>query len=417
MQHWKNRLTATGLAALTLTGAAACAEAGTAADKTEWVPGWAVPVQRPSEGFEPNWATEGFNDQTVRQVVRVTTGGESARITLSNLYGDAPVRVAKATIARTEDGAAVDGDTMRALTFDGKTAAEIPAGEKTTSDAVDLHVKALESVTVTLYLADETGPATFHAQGYASSYRAEGDHADDAAAEKFTESTHSWYYLSDVEFETDDTDHATVVAYGDSITDGYGSTNDANSRWPDLLAERVVDAGKPLSVVNSGIGGNMLRSDSQWYGDSAVSRFERDVLDRRGVSSVIILCGLNDIGFSEVEIPTYEPNPETSVEQMIESHTQLIEQAHKAGIKVIGATLLPMKGAEYYTKTSAAKIRELNDWIRSEADYDAVVDFNAELADPADAEALNPAYDSGDNKHPNDKGYAVMAELIDLATL
>ncbi|MFF5719589.1 SGNH/GDSL hydrolase family protein [Streptomyces buecherae] len=415
---------------------------------TTWSAGWAAPVQRPSAGFEENWSEAGFDRQTVRQVVRVTDGGSAARIKLSNRYGDQPLRISGATIARSAGGAAVRPQTLRKLTFGNRPSVTIPAGGEGASDAAPLRVSAFDTVTVTLYFAEPTGPATFHAQAYAHSYRARGDHRGDRTGSAFGERTRSWYYLSDVELTGTRPAHAphsgriadragggaspdapggvsrpgasrrgAVVAFGDSITDGYGSTVDANKRYPDQLAERLSAAGRARPVLNAGIGGNLLLNDSAWYGDRALDRFERDVLNKPGVSSVIVFEGLNDIGFSEVDLPTYKPNPQLSAAQLIDAYRELIARARAKGVRVVGATILPFKGAEYHTPRAEAKRQQVNAWIRTSGEFDAYVDFAAALADPADPLALNPAYDSGDHKHPNDAGYRAMAEAIDLDTI
>ncbi|WP_327146847.1 SGNH/GDSL hydrolase family protein [Nocardia sp. NBC_01327] len=416
---WHLRLAAGTVAIAVVGGIGAYAATHTTAETAAaWDAAWSAAPQLPSIGFEPNWAQTGFDNQTVRQVVRVTDGGTAARITLSNLYGNGPLRIDHATIARTAQGAGVESNTLRDLTFQGDTVAKIPAGQALTSDTAGLQLAPLESVTVTLYLAGPTGPATFHSQAYASTYRTGGNHVADPAASSFTEATHSWYYLTDIQVSGPSAHHGgTVVAFGDSITDGFGSTNDANTRYPDRLFQRLTDAGTPRPVLNEGIGGNLILNDSQWFGESAVKRFERDVLSKPDVDSVIVLGGLNDIGFSEIDLPTYKPNPQVSVAQLIAGHRELIAAAHRAGVKITGATLLPMKGAEYYDDTSAAKIRDLNTWMRTSGEYDAVVDFNAAVADPSDSEKLNPAFDSGDHKHPNNAGYQAMADRIDLGKL
>lgn len=383
-----------------------------------WSAGWSAPVQRPSSGFEENWSEAGFDRQSVRQVVRVTGSGTQVRIRLSNRFGTAPLTVNAATVALAGEGAALLPGTVRELTFAGAPSVVIPAGADAAGDAVELAVERFASVTVTLYFAEPTGSSTFHAQAYTDSYRTSGDRTTDVDGTSFQERTHSWYYLSDVELAGgEETPHGTVVALGDSITDGFGSTVGANRRYPDALAERLAAEGSPWAVVNAGIGGNLVLNDSLWYGERAVARFERDVLDRPGVRSVIVFAGLNDIGFSEVDLPTYKPAPDVSVADLTAGYRDMIKRAQERGIKVVGATILPFKGAEYHTPYAEAKRVALNEWIRSSGEYDAVADFATALADAEDPERLDAAYDSGDHKHPNDAGYRAMAEAVDLGTL
>ncbi|MGW7489639.1 GDSL-type esterase/lipase family protein [Streptomyces sp. NPDC054786] len=383
-----------------------------------WGAGWTAAVQRPSEGFHKNWAREGFADQTVRQVVRVTGAGTSARIKLSHRYGSSPLEVAGATIARTDRGAAEQTGTVRRLTFGGADAVRIPAGGEVYSDAAEVSVAPFESLTVSLYFARPTGPASFHAQAYATTYRAAGDQLAAADPAVFGETTVSWYYLAAVELADggparDDT----VVVFGDSLTDGFASAIDGNHRYSDALAERLAARGTPRPVLNQGIGGNLLLSDSAWFGDRAGDRFRRDVLDQPGVRSVVVLVGLNDIGFSEIELPTYRPNPDRSVGELIAGYRELIGMARAAGVRATGGTIMPFKGSEYHTPAAEAKRREVNDWMRTSGEFDAVADFAAALADPADPDALAPPHDSGDHKHPNDEGYRVMADAVDVDAL
>lgn len=398
--------------------AARAGTTGGADTGTRWRAGWSAPVQRPSGGFEENWAETGFAHQSVRQVVRVTDGGSGARIRLSNRYGAEPLTVDAASLALAGEGAAVRPGTLRPLTFGGAPSVLIPAGGEVVSDLAELPVEPLSSVMVTLYFAGPTGPATFHAQAYATSFRASGDRTADAGAEGFAERTHSWYHLSDVELTGGDAPASgTVVAFGDSLTDGFGSTVGADRRYPDALAERLRSAGRSWAVLNAGIGGNLLLNDSPWYGERASARFDRDVLDKPGVRSVIVLVGLNDIGFSEVDLPTYRPNPQVSVAELTAGYRELVERAHRRGVKVIGGTVLPFKGAEYHTPRAEAKRVAVNEWIRTSGVFDAVADFATALAEPGDAETLDPMYDSGDHKHPNDAGYRVMAGAVPLGSL
>ncbi|WP_327353833.1 SGNH/GDSL hydrolase family protein [Streptomyces sp. NBC_01304] len=401
-------LTAAALGLTLLSGTQAAAE------PEAWTAAWATSPQLPSEGFTPNWSQAGFSHQTVRQVVRVTQAGERARIRLSNAYGTSPLRITGATIARTGKGAAVEKGSVRHLTFDGKRAVVIPARGQAASDAASLEVGEESSVTVTLYLAGTTGPATFHAQGFADTYRADGDHRADASGRAFDESSQSWYYLSgvDVSGSSAPPRRDGVVLFGDSITDGFGSTAGKNRRYPDVLAARL-----DRPVLNAGIGGNLVLNDSAWFGERGSARFQRDVLDQPGVSTVVVLEGLNDIGFYEAQKagfdrPTYWPAPKVSASELIAGYRELIRQAHGRGVRIVGATLLPLGGSDHYGPDAARVSDEVNAWIRTSGEFDAVVDLDRVLADPSDAERLDPKYDFGDHLHPNDAGYARLASAV-----
>ncbi|WP_055567890.1 SGNH/GDSL hydrolase family protein [Streptomyces atriruber] len=410
-------------AGLAVTGAQASSghdEKGKEAGQgSSWTAAWASAPQRPSIGFKPNWSEAGFDGQTLRQVVRVTEGGDRARIRLSNAYGTSPLRIAGATVARTAKGASVELGSVRRLTFGGKASASVPAGGELSSDKADLDLDAFESVTVTLHLSGTTGPATFHAQSFATSYRADGNHTADTGGRAFGESTESWYYLSGVDVGSSRTapKRDGVVLFGDSITDGFASSTDRNRRWSDALAERLDKAGKPRPVLNAGIGGNLVLNDSAWFGEKGTNRLSRDALDLPGVGTVVVLEGLNDIGFSETDKPTYKPAPVVSARELINGHRKLIREARAKGVRVVGATLLPLGGSDHYGKHAAAVSDAFNRWVRTSGEYDAYVDFDKALADPQDPERIAPAYDSGDHLHPNDAGYRAMADAVDLETL
>ncbi|MFI6899904.1 SGNH/GDSL hydrolase family protein [Nonomuraea sp. NPDC050394] len=393
------------LAAVSAGTGIASAESGTRG----WDATWTASPQRPGVNYTPNWSQEGFSQQTLRQVVRVSVGGVAARVRLTNAYGTTPLKVAGATVARTADGAAVRRGSVRHLTVNGARAFTVPAGAEIASDLVPLPVEALSSVTVTLYLAAPTGPATYHAQAMAPSYRANGDHRADVGGAAFTETTVSWYYLSGVDV-IGGTHRRGVVAFGDSLTDGYGSRPGADNRYPDELAERLAAAGRPRAVLNQGIGGNRVTVDSAQLGDKGTSRFRRDVLGQPGVGTVIVLEGINDIGMSR-------PPADVSARQVIAGHRELIRQARARGVRVIGATLPPMKGSHYYDAVREAKRDEVNAWIRTSGEYDAVVDLDRVLASSSDGDQLNPAYDSGDHLHLNDAGYRALAYAVDPADL
>ncbi|MFG2293697.1 SGNH/GDSL hydrolase family protein [Streptomyces sp. NPDC048603] len=420
-------LTTATLAALPVAGpealaarpaAAAAADHGAGSGGASWRGGWAASPQQPTAPFGPNWSQQGFSDHTVRQVVRVSTGGTRARIELSNRYGSTPLRITGATVAKTAGGGAVRPGSVRQLTFGHGRSLTIPAGGTAHSDGVPFPVDALESVTVTLYLAGPTGPTTFHHFAGATAYRAVGDHRSDVSGTAFTETSTSWYYLTGVEVSggRDSRRRDAVVTFGDSITDGVGSTPDADNRYPDQLAERFVEAGRPRSVLNHGIGGNQVTNDWSWAGEKAVARFRKDVLSEPGVGTVILLEGINDIGGS-MPGAVGGPTPEVSVNQLIEGHRTLIRQAHARGIKVIGSTLTPIKGSFYDTPDNEARRDAFNAWVRTSGAYDAVVDFDSTVSDPQDRDRILPAYDSGDHIHPGDAGYRAMAAALDLDEL
>lgn len=384
----------------------------------DWTSAWGTSVQPPYDdaGSESNWSDTGFENQTVRQVVRLGNGGESLRIRISNAYGDRPLHLAGATVARTEDGAAVDGDSVRRLEFDERKSTVIAPGKQRYSDPVALPTEPLESVTVTFWLERATGPATYHSLAYATSFRAEGDRLRNTDGTGFDDTSTSWYYLNGVEVAGASNPDA-VVALGDSITDGVVSQVDANNRWPDELTERLAETDSPMAVVNAGISGNRLLNPSPCFGDTAADRFERDVLSRPGVATLIVLEGINDLGHSEQTGPCVEPNPEATADQLIEAHQELIDRAHAEGIQVVGATLLPYRGADYFTERGERERQQLNTWIRESGAYDAVVDFDRAVADPEHPDQMDPAYDSGDGLHPNEAGMRAMANAVDLSVL
>jgi lysophospholipase L1-like esterase len=415
--RWALALVAAGLAVVTMSAVPASG-AGRG-----WSGAWATAPQWPMAGNEwlgPNWSLAGFADESVRQVVRVSAGGSQVRIRLSNLYGTGPLRVAGATIAKAGDGAAIQPGTVRPLTFGRSPSTTIPPGHVAASDTALLFTTPLERLTVTLHFAEPTGAATFHEGGLTTTYRATGDHRFDHGAGAFAgETSHSWYYLSGVDVAGGPgRAKGSVVAFGASITDGVNSTPGADNRYPDELAERLVAAGTPMGVLNAGISGNMLLTDSPCYaGDKGVARFSRDVLDQPGVRTAIVMEGLNDIGLGGKDTGCGTPAVVTAA-QLIEGHRALIHAAHARNTKIIGATLTPFKGNPWlYDERNEAVRDALNHWIRHSGEYDAVADPDRALADPTDRDALLPAYDSGDHLHPNDAGLKAIAAAIDLNTL
>lgn len=399
------------VAALVGVGAAPAAAHG-----SPWAGAWGTSVvaAAPDIFGVPNWSG-GFADQSVRQVVRVSRGGSTVRIRVSNVYGTGELRLAGATIGRAGEGAAVRPGSLRPLTFGRSLSTVVPAGREIASDATPLRVSPLERLTVTFYYAKPTGPVSFHLFALATTYRAAGDHRFDRGAAAFTETSDSWYHLAGVDVAGyTPGERGTVVAFGDSITDGSLSTPNTDNRYPDELAERLVAAGRPTGVVNAGIGGNRLLGDGEGFGERGVARFQRDALARPGVRTVIVLEGINDIGMGAAA------GTPVTAEQLIAGHRALIRAAHAAGVRIVGATITPTKGCPYegyFTEGGEAVRDAVNHWIRTSGEYDAVADFDRALADPQDPDRMRPDYDGGDALHPNDAGMHAMAAAIDLRTL
>lgn len=415
MTSAKRRLAVLGI----LLVAAVPANAGTASAHGNWVGTWSTAMQpmHAEPWLGETWAPGGFDNHSVRQVVRISAGGTNVRIRLSNVYGAASLRLAGASIGKAGSGGSVRPDTLRPLLFSHRPTAVIPAGRELVSDATVLPVKSLEQLSVTLYFAKPTGPAKFHTFALAPSYRASGDHRFTPNAAPFTETTQSFYYLSGVDVSGgSDTRRGTVVAYGDSITDGVGSTIDANNRYPDELAERLVASGRTMGVLNAGIGGNRVLRDSTCFGEAAAARFERDALNRPNVRSVVVLDGINDIIDSRCTADT-DPRPAVTAAELIEGYRGMIRSAHARKVQIIGATITQFKGFFLYTPEREAVRDAVNDWIRASGEFDAVADFDRALADPADQDKMRADYLSDDAIHPNDAGYHAMAAAIDPHTL
>ncbi|WP_444947294.1 GDSL-type esterase/lipase family protein [Micromonospora ureilytica] len=382
-----------------------------------WSTAWSAAHHHPVPGNDwdgPNWSVPGFADQSVRQVVRVSAAGSLIRIRLSNRYGSQPLRLTGATVGRPISGAAVRPGTLLPVTFERRLSTTVPAGTEATSDPVRLPVRALEALTVTLYFAGPTGPATFHQGGLTSTYRSTGDHRFDHRAAAFTgETSQSWYHLAGVDVAGSPRTRGTVVTFGDSQTDGYGSTPGADNRYPDQLAERLVATGRPLAVANAGISGNKLLADSPCYGEQGVTRFRRDALGLPGVRVAVVLIGINDIGGGGYPDFGCGASPVVTAAQLIDGHRALIRAARADRVAVVGVTMPPMKKAAGYDTAQNETLRdEVNRWIRGSGEYDAVVDLDRILADPTDPDALRPAYDHGDHLHLNDAGATVAAAAV-----
>jgi lysophospholipase L1-like esterase len=359
-----------------------------------------------------------FHNQTLRQIIHITVGGSRLRVVVSNTFGTAPLTIGAAGVALRDKDATIVASSSRVLAFGGIAHTTVPAGAILVSDPVDLAVPDFADLAIDLYLPDDTAamksPITTHPASWQTNYVSpSGNHVEAVAmpveattaywrSDRLPSAT--WFFLTRLEVLVSGPAGA-IVTLGDSITDGTASTIDENNRWPDHLARRLALAGIRLAVLNAGIGGNRVLNDGN--GPSALARFDRDVIAQPGVTDVIVLEGINDIGQAR-------QNASPSAADLIAAHKQMIERAHARGLRIYGATLTPFEGAAYWTPEGEAKRRQLNDWIRTGNAYDAVFDFDAAVRDPDQPTKTLARYDSGDHLHLNAAGYQAMANAIDL---
>jgi lysophospholipase L1-like esterase len=386
----------------------------------EWVETWGVAPLPPSAALGPFPATPTYNDQTIRQVVRISAGGQRVRIRFTNEYGTKPLVIGAAHVALADSKGAPQAGTDREILFAGRPNALIPAGAPLLSDPVDLPVEALASLSISLYLPEDTGPCTCHSTGMQTAYVSASGNFTRQAFEA-QEKMQSRAFLAGVEVETA-RPAKTVVAFGDSITDGLGSTVDANRRWPDLLAARLAARGGAVSwgMVNMGISGNRVLDDNA--GQNALARFDRDVLSVPGAAYVIVFEGVNDLGISfgnfsgplAANFKSMMPAHKATAAALIAGYRQLIARAHSKGLKVLGATITPYEGSAYYSTEGEAQRQAVNRWIRTGGAFDGVLDFDAAWRDPARPTQIKDGLHAGDHLHGSDAGYAAMADAVEL---
>lgn len=397
------RLAAALAATLILSSAQAVQTGWYAAPQPAWGQDFVLPMNVPAS----------VGGHTVRETLRLSAGGSRVRVVLSNRYGTAPLTVGAVHLARTAGPAgaspAIDRASDRALTFAGRYSVTIPPGQDAASDALPYAARPLERLTVSTWFPAAAPLTTFHWGAQQTGYVAAGD-VTTARTLAGSATLSGRAFVAAVHVDGD-SDGGTVVALGDSITDGNGSTPDRNRRWPDYLAERLPGVG----IANAGISGARLLSARM--GVAAAERFGPDVLDQPGVRAVVVLIGINDIGWPGT--PFAPTEPPANVARMIEGYRALIAQARARGLKVIGGTLLPFRGAlhgtpfaGYWSPAKEAQRQDVNAWIRQSGEFDAVADFDAALRDPADPARMLRLYDSGDHLHPGDAGYAEMARAV-----
>lgn len=395
-----------------------------AADPAHWVASWGTsPAPQLPDEVQLWKAKLLFDNQTIRQIVHTSVGGDAIRLRLSNAYGKDSVEIGAVHVALRDASAGskslIATGSDRPVTFGGRPTVSIPPNGLVLSDPVRLAVPAAGDLAISIFLPKYTSGAGIHYGAQQTAYIAKGD-ATSAADLSEPSTIGSWVFLTGVEVQAPPAASA-IVAFGDSITDGARSTADANRRWPDILAERLRarKSARPMGVVNSGIGGNRILHDGAGnvrFGANALARFERDALSYPGVKYVIVLEGVNDLGHPGT---AGRPLSETvSAEDLIAGMKQMILRAHDRGIKIFGATLTPFEGttiAGYFTPEKEAKRKALNEWIRSSKEFDGVIDFDKAIRDPQHPDRTLPGNDSGDHLHPNDAGYKVMGESIDLS--
>jgi lysophospholipase L1-like esterase len=388
----------------------------------QWVGSWATAAQATApldSGFAPLFG-EGFNDQTIRNITHTSLGGSAVRVRLTNAYGTQPVTFNAVYVGLAQAGASLVPGSNRALTFRGNASVTVPAGAEVFSDCSLIKVPSDANLAISLFAATPTGTPTIHLGGIQTTYVAAGNLAASEDGSAFTSSDASWYFVDGVDVLASPRVKGAIVAIGDSITQGDGSTLDANRRWPNYLARRFL-AGPPgleMSVLDVGIGANRVLNDSPCFGVSAANRVDEDVLNQTGVRKVILMEGVADIGFPNLGFTfvCLDPNPDVSPSQIIAGYGQIIAKVHARGLKIIGGTLTPFKGAFFgWTPELEAKREAINDFIKQSGEFDGVIDFASVVADPNDPTALAPQFNSGDNLHPNDAGYNAMANAIDLS--
>jgi lysophospholipase L1-like esterase len=393
-----------------------------------WIATWAA---------SPEWADPdprlpllNIDDQTVRERVRISIGGARVRIRLSNEYGTAPLLIGSTTAAVPSGPGSVSPGSIHTVTFKGREAVTIPAGAAVVSDPVAFPVASGTEISISLYFPQRVTTPTLHEVALKRamvSRRGDHTHADSMEAGAASKSSIS---LSAVLVPAQP-DQRLVVAFGDSITDGYGSTVDADSNWPSDLIRRLAKTpqGSTVAVVNEGIGGNRLLRDGfgagagfgAGFGTSALARFDQDALSLPGVTHIVLLEGINDIGFPGAKLGERylaDPTDVLAVKDLIDAYLQLISRAHAHGVKLLGATISPFDGVDlpgYYSQSKEATRQAVNTWIRGSGSFDGVIDVDAVLRDPDHPSRLLPSLASKDHLHPNDAGYQAIADAIDLA--
>ncbi|KVE27675.1 lipase [Burkholderia singularis] len=401
--------------------AAGAAATDAPAQQSQWVASWATALQPIPDlaAPPPLYRAPDVAGRTVRQIVYPTIAGRAIRVRVSNAYGKTPLVIGELRIGRSAGGAAVVADSSVALTFGGKSGVEVAPGQERESDPIAFDVARGKPYALSLYMGPRQTMTVWHRVANQINYVSSlGNHAVDAAPDayrtRFTQSA----WVAELAVDAQPAKAAAIAAIGDSITDGMRSSLNRNRRWPDALAARIegVD-GAAFGVLNLGISGNRLLSDSRCYGVALERRFERDVLARSGVKVAVVMIGINDINFAAMParagFDCDAPHTRVDAQSLIDGYRRLIAAAHARGVAMFGATLTPAS----LPQSRESIRRQVNEWIRTSGAFDDVMDFDAALRDPAKPSELQRRYNSGDDIHPNDAGYQAMADAVSLEPL
>ena len=390
-------------------------------------------AENPSQHWVATWSTSNaavpdpatFKNQTLREIIHTSVGGQAVRIRLANTFGTQAVTFDSVYAGLQKSGASLVAGSNHAVTFGGSKSITIREGAEALSDTISLPVGSEQNLSVSLFTSDSTGPATVHPVALQTNYVSDaGNFASAEAASPFAKTTQSWYFLQSVEVVASPNVNGAIVALGDSITDGVSSRPDMYERWIDVLARRLLSSrSQPvMSVLNAGISGNRVLTNSPCWGVNALARLDRDVFSQTAVRAVILFEGTNDIGQPDTPTAPLPPqvvpclsNTQISADDLIASYKQIIAQAHARGLKIFGATILPYQGFGGWTQQGETKRVTVNNWIKTSGSFDGVIDFASAIADPANFQRMNPKYDSGDHLHPGSAGHEEMGNAIDLA--
>lgn len=392
--------------------------AAAAPQPAHWVVSWGASASPPPDVAQIQKHGLEFNNQTLREIVHLSIGGSAVRVRLSNFFGKQNLEIGAAHLGLRASDSAIQPSSDRALTFGGASGVFVPPNAFVLSDPVRLAVPAGSNLAISIFVPHVATAAGIHYLAQQTSYVGAGDLTASPSIPN-PRAISSWIFLAGVDVSAPPP-AAAIAVFGDSRVDGDGSTPNANKRLPDALFKRLSKEGLPLSVLNAGIIGNRILHDApqaaEELGVNGLARFDRDALDQPGVKYVIVLEGIVDIGLAGTE---FAPLEAISVDDLIAGMKQLIERAHDRGMKIFVATQTPFSGATtipgIFSAEKEAQRKALNQWIRSSRAFDAVIDFDKVVADPANPERIRPVWDSGDHIHPNDAGYEAMADAIDLA--